>query len=321
MVYYELFQLFEHGKLKPYSQYWIETGSTKLIEDAIEKIPTTERIEELIKYGETIFNYEAGFNLEDIKTDENSLILLLLHFGYVTNSKDCICKIPNYEVSSYFFSVFVKAWLKRHIPESNLSFILTSFEEIQKYGYEFQDEILNKMVYGKYSESFFETLVIIPFVFKIHIEPKHKVYIENQIRENTRIGILLTPKKEDSNSVFLLELKKTETHGSINSMIKETLFQVFNEKYADYALEKAELPENDYWKNFHIRAMVFSPNNLNTKWTITIKELTFSKEKLQTKCKNFEILKQKNQNAKEELIEFLLSDQDSISEYPSSANS
>lgn len=104
-------------------------------------------------------------------------------------------------------------------------------------------------------------------------------------------------------------------------MIKETLFQVFNEKYADYVLEKAELPENDYWKNFHIRAMVFSPNNLNTKWIITIKELTFSKEKLQTKCKNFEILKQKNQNAKEELIEFLLSDQDSISEYPSSANS
>lgn len=119
--------------------------------------------------------------------------------------------------------------------------------------------------------------------------------------------------------MFLLELRKIETSGNINAIINETLLQVFNKKYAENVLEKAELPENNYWESFHIRAIVFSPNDLKTRWTITIKEITFSKEKLQTKCKTFEEKKMKNEK-NDALFEFLLSDKDSISEYPAKLN-
>ncbi|OMJ67501.1 hypothetical protein SteCoe_35317 [Stentor coeruleus] len=70
--------------------------------------------------------------------------------------------------------------------------------------------------------------------------------------------------------------------------MNETLIQVFNKKYAENVLEKVEQPGNNHWESFRIRAIVFSTNDLETKWTITIRELIFNKEKLQIACKNFE---------------------------------
>ncbi|OMJ65286.1 hypothetical protein SteCoe_38591 [Stentor coeruleus] len=78
----------EFNSARPYKQYWIETGSTELIEEAITNVRTTDKIEELIKYGETEVNYEVPFTFEDIKTNEESLMLLLLHTGYITISKN-----------------------------------------------------------------------------------------------------------------------------------------------------------------------------------------------------------------------------------------
>ncbi|OMJ65469.1 hypothetical protein SteCoe_38155 [Stentor coeruleus] len=76
----------------------------------------------------------------------------------------------------------------------------------------------------------------------------------------------------------------------------------------------AEQPGNDHWENFRIRTIVFSPNDLKTKWTITIRELVFSKEKLQLACRTFE---EKKKDAKELIIKYLFSSADSTSEYPS----
>ncbi|OMJ94918.1 hypothetical protein SteCoe_1777 [Stentor coeruleus] len=91
--------------------------------------------------------------------------------------------------------------------------------------------------------------------------------------------------------------------------MNDTLLQVFNKIYSENVLEIAEQPGNDHWENF-----LFSPNDLETKWTITIRELVFSNEKLQIACKTFK----EKKNETKELIEFLLSSADSTSEYPSS---
>lgn len=63
-----------------------------------------------------------------------------------------------------------------------------------------------------------------------------------------------------------------------------------------------------------------SPDDLDTKWTITIKELKFSKEKLQIACKTFEEKKKRNR-LNEVPIEFLLSDRDSISNFQAKLSS
>ncbi|OMJ94915.1 hypothetical protein SteCoe_1774 [Stentor coeruleus] len=97
--------------------------------------------------------------------------------------------------------------------------------------------------------------------------------------------------------------------------MNETLLQVFNKKYAENVLKKAEQPENNHWESFRIRTIVFSPNDLERKWTITIRELVFSKEKLQIACRTFE---EKKNEAKELIIKYLFSSADSTSEYPSS---
>ncbi|OMJ65285.1 hypothetical protein SteCoe_38590 [Stentor coeruleus] len=95
----------------------------------------------------------------------------------------------------------------------------------------------------------------------------------------------------------------------------QALLQVFNKKYAENVLKNAELSKNKHWESFRIRAIVFSPNNLETKWTINIRELVFSKEKLQIACRTFE---EKKNEAKELIIKYLFSSADSTSEYPSS---
>ncbi|OMJ65470.1 hypothetical protein SteCoe_38156 [Stentor coeruleus] len=196
----------------PYKQYWIETGSTKLIEEAITNLPFTDKIEELIKYGETEVNYETYFRFENIETNEESLIILLLHSGYITKSKNGFYRIPNYEVQSYFFEHFITALLKKRIPKSSIPLILIDFEDTQKYVDKFQKEFLNKLVYGKYlGSSYFQTLVVIPFFFKSTEQPKHRIYVEKQTEAKMKIDILLTPKKGDSKLVFLLELKTVDT--------------------------------------------------------------------------------------------------------------
>ncbi|OMJ94919.1 hypothetical protein SteCoe_1778 [Stentor coeruleus] len=162
----------------PYRQHWIETGSTEIIEEAIINLPTTDKTEELIKYGETEVNYEVPFTFEDIKTNEESLMLLLLHTGYITKSKNSFCRIPNYEIQSYFFYKFVTSWLERCIPQLNIPLILINFEDTQNYVDEFQNEFLDRLVYGKYSESYFQTLVVIPFSFKSTEKTKHRIYVE-----------------------------------------------------------------------------------------------------------------------------------------------
>lgn len=303
------------GESEPYRQYWIETGSTELIEKAITINPNTDKIEELIKYGETQIDLGASFEFEDIESNESSFLLFLLHSGYITRFKVGIGKIPNYEVQSYFFKNLIPAWLKKRIPGYSINFNLASFEDVQKYGAEFEDKFLENLIFKKYSELFFQCLVVIPFSFEFGKQPKYLFYSEKQTETNSKIDILFTPIKNNSKSVFLLELKKVETHRSINTGMKEALFQIFDKKYAKHALENAELPENNHWESFHVRTIVFSPNNLKTKWTISIKELTFSKEKFKTTYKNFEEKKERKE-ANEAIIEFLLSEPNSISEYP-----
>ncbi|OMJ74222.1 hypothetical protein SteCoe_26912 [Stentor coeruleus] len=294
----------------PYKQHWIETDSTKLIEEAIINVPTTDKIEELIKYGETEVDYKAPFTFEDIKTNEKSLILLLLHSGYTTISKNGFCRIPNYEVQSYFFYNFVTTWLERRIPQSSIPLILINFEDTKKY----VDEFLDRLVYGKYPESYFQTLVAIPFSFKSITQSKYRIHVAKQTEANTKIDILLTPKKGDSKSVFLLELKIVDTPENMTIEMNQILFQVFNKKYAENVLKNAELPENKHWENFCIRIIVFSRNYSESKWTVDISELVFSKEKLQITCKTFEETKNE---AKESIIDHLLTSADSNSEYPS----
>lgn len=75
-----------------YHNYWNETGSTEIIEKAIMKIPTTQNIEELIKYGETNLICEASFRIENLETDESSLMLLLLQSGYITSFEKNIAR-------------------------------------------------------------------------------------------------------------------------------------------------------------------------------------------------------------------------------------
>lgn len=270
----------------------------------------------MIKYGKTKVNFGGHFTFENIKTCEASLIYFLLYSGYISPFKNKICKISNYEVQSYFFKNIIEAWLKKNIPEFDISLILTSFEETLKYGNEFEKQFLQNMIYKDYDESYFQTLVAIPFIYRSEIQPKYKIYIEDQNVKNTKIDVLLTPKKGDSNSVFLLEVRQTKTHENINTMIEDALFQAFDKKHVYFLLEEAKQPKNKHWEKVYIRAVVFSPNDLKTKWKIIIKEIAFSKEKLQAACQKFENFKQANQEIKEERIKSLLSDLDSISEYP-----
>ncbi|OMJ65008.1 hypothetical protein SteCoe_39859 [Stentor coeruleus] len=128
----------------------------------------------------------------------------------------------------------------------------------------------------------------------------HTNFIANkQQMQKTRIDVLLSPINGKSNSVFILELKKTESSEKIEKIINDAFVQVFSRKYADYVLERAEEQENSHWKNFCIRV-------------IAIKELIFDKEGLQKACETYE----QNKGMENSLIDLLKPITSSISEYP-----
>lgn len=305
----------------PYQRYWVISSSNELIKEAILKVPTTKKIEELIIYGQTEFNYDDSFLLEEINTNERSFLTLLLHSGYITNIKNNIYKIPNLEVKSYFFDKILPSLLDKHYPNQESNLLLTTFESVQEYGKAFQQKIIDKNIHLNYYEFFFQTTTIAPFIKLSSRGVKHKIDIEQRTDEGNKIDVLLTPLNElpdsepsiISNSVYILELKRTEFPGSKNRLIKEALIQVFSKKYIGYVLKNAELPENKHWKSFHIRATVFSLNKKMDKWIITIKELKFSLEKLKAACKICE----DNKHKKDELLELILSLAISVSEYKS----
>ncbi|OMJ73247.1 hypothetical protein SteCoe_28126 [Stentor coeruleus] len=295
----------------PYSYYWIDSGSTKIIEDAIMEIPEIKKIEDLMMNGQVEFKYNNAFTFSSIKTNEEDLLSLLLNAGYITNFENSIYKIPNQEVNFYIFKNLFPIWLKKRYPESNIKLLLTNFENIPQYGKAFQNEFLDKKGYENHSESYFKILVASPFV-TLPKNDAYKLYSEQTTDAKTRIDVLLSPINGKSNSVFILELKKTESSEKIEKIINDAFVQVFSRKYADYVLERAEEQENSHWKNFCIRVLVFSPNQLKNKWTITIKELIFDKEGLQKACETYE----QNKGMEDSLIELLTPIASSISEYP-----
>ena len=150
-----------------------------------------------------------------------------------------------------------------------------------------------------------------PFDKKNKLQVKHEINMEKRTDDNTRIDILLTPIKENSNSVFVLEIKKTKVYGSIESMIKKAFLQFFSKGYIKYALGKTEENKCKHWEIFHIRAIVFSPDKPKKNWIITIKEFKFNKEGLQAACTTIK----KSKNKKNEIFDLLTLHSISNSEY------
>ena len=130
------FDLLYKGKDPPYKEHWIETGSTKLVEQALMEIPTIDKIEQLIMDGKTEFVYSESFTFESIKTSEDALLSLLLNSGYITLDKNNIYKIPNNEVKLYFNSIMHLFLEKRYKKDGTL--LVTSFENAEAYGKAFQ---------------------------------------------------------------------------------------------------------------------------------------------------------------------------------------
>lgn len=185
------------GLVNPYRKYWIDVGSTKLIEDAVIQVPTINQIEELIINGQTEFSDVESFTFEEIKTDERALFSLLLHSGYITKFKDDFYKIPNYEVYSNFFIKLLPLWLKRRFPDINIKSLINEFENTEAYGNVFHKEFLDRLIFGDYKEKYFQLLATLQFDILSPGKAKHKKYNKQQSIKDKRIDILLNPIKEE----------------------------------------------------------------------------------------------------------------------------
>lgn len=116
----------------------------------------------------------------------------MLDSGYITNLKDNIYKVPNYEVYSYFFEKISPFWLKKHFPKLNIDSFKNSFENTEEFGKTFQEEPFDKLIYRNFSENYFKVMATLPFYTHDQINNKHKKYIEQHPIERKGIDILLT---------------------------------------------------------------------------------------------------------------------------------
>ena len=88
-------------------QYWVNTGNTSLIEEAIIKFKNLENLDAFMKTGTCKKAVKDLLDPKELNKDDDALFTLLLHSGYLTKSKDADTYIiPNHEVRTEFYKKF-----------------------------------------------------------------------------------------------------------------------------------------------------------------------------------------------------------------------
>ncbi|OMJ65457.1 hypothetical protein SteCoe_38176 [Stentor coeruleus] len=255
----------------PFSNFWANSANTDIIYDAIKKLESIEKVENLFLNGYTDFTYNDGFQIENIYMDEEYLLSFLVDAGYLTHIGNDMFKIPNNEVKYHFYNVLMKTWLKKIDKGLNFNeLIKLNVENCEEYAKAFQKNILDKAGIFRANESTFQTFIIQPYIGCY--SKNHTYDIEKNITQGKGINILFEPVKDRATNAILLELKLTSAANEIK-IIGDAYSQMFEKKYTNYLLEIAEKKINSYWTKFNLRAAVFSKDESKNKWVLKMHEV------------------------------------------------
>ena len=88
-------------------EYWVNTGNTSLIEEALSKFKNLENLDSFMKTGTYKNAMEDLIDPKELNKDDDAFFTLLLHSGYLTKTKDADTYIiPNHEVRTEFYKKF-----------------------------------------------------------------------------------------------------------------------------------------------------------------------------------------------------------------------
>ncbi|OMJ70493.1 hypothetical protein SteCoe_31510 [Stentor coeruleus] len=285
----------------PFSKFWANSGNMEIINDALKKLVSIKKVENLFLNGYTDFTYNDGFQIENIYMDEEYLLSFLVDAGYLTHIGNDMFKIPNNEVKNHFYNVLMKNWLKKIDKGLNFNeLIKLNVENCEEYAEAFQQNILDKVGIFRANERTFQIFIIQSYIGCTY--KNHTYNIEKNITQGKGINILFKPVKDRATNAILLEIKLASVENDINS-IGNGYSQMFEKKNTNYLLEIAEKKINSYWTKFNLRAAVFSKLYSKNTWVLNIHEVILTKEGLDKAVKTYN----KELHAGEKMINFFKS--------------
>ncbi|OMJ65463.1 hypothetical protein SteCoe_38168 [Stentor coeruleus] len=285
----------------PFLKFWANSGNMEIINDALKKLPSIKKVENLLLNDYTDFTYNDGFQIGNIYIDEEYLLSFLVDAGYLTHIGNGMFKIPNNEIRYHFYDFLMKTWLKKIDEGLNFNELKNlNIENCEEYAEAFQKNILDKVGIFRANESTFQTFIIQSYIGCTY--KNHTYNIEKNITQGKGINILFKPVKGRATNAILLELKLASVANEIK-VIGDAYSQMFEKKYTNYLLEIAEKKINSYWTKFNLRAAVFSKDESKNKWVLKMHEVILTKEGLIKRYKTYN----KELHAGEKMINFFKS--------------
>ena len=279
----------DRGKSDPKNAlraYWIETGSTQLIEEAFKNLPNIDVSNKLIKGDYLEQHIDSYVNLEYIKTNGDAFFSLLLHTGYLTRVEKDVYKIPNMEVKKYFYEKLLPIWIEKVFGNSIdtkglINELVHNIEDEERYKEVIQTKLLNNMDQSEKTEADFQALLnglaYLASITKQNI--KHIPHSEVYTKHGKRLDCFFIPLDKKSNTVIIHEYKKQDKTNKIGELLEDALWQIYVNQYIDKTLELYDNHNhNHYWQAIIVRAIAFFKDDMQCKWSVKIEGFRYTIE-------------------------------------------
>jgi Predicted AAA-ATPase len=260
--------------------YWADSGDFNMIKTAFSKLANVKKLKPLIKNYIIECSISELVDLRYIGESINDFLSLLLQSGYLTTVKIGKYRIPNLEVSSYFYHSILPVWIEQNIgSEKSVNKLVNSAINRIENGKEYKQVIENQLLVligqSERTEFDFQILLGAPSMLAFETKKtKHAPYSEVYTPNQKKIDTLFLPIEGKSNAVIIHEYKKALNEGmTINEVLEDAMWQIYANQYISKPIydKKLNTPKNDYWEIIIVRAIAFFKKKEGT-WGVEIQE-------------------------------------------------
>ena len=238
---YNPWSIINFAKNKKFGLYWVNTGSSALIESLISKASPNlkQDFEVLIQGGAITKTIDEKIVLPKIQASaENAIWSFLLFSGYlkiehsdlVRGMPVCDLKIPNAEILTVYENYFL-GWLdNNNFEQSNLMLKALISGDIETFEELFKDYVEKALSYfdldGTQSEKFYHALVLGMIVA---LRDSHQI-LSNRESGLGRYDLMIIP-KDLSKLGLIIEFKSVKKEELLEQGVKDALAQIDRKNY------------------------------------------------------------------------------------------
>ena len=310
---------FSYPVMDPFKTYWASSGSLNLIQQIIKKVAFSKEIKTLFTIGEyhsIIIKCDyCNFLFTDSSANiVNDFCKLLFHTGYLTLKSADIYQIPNKEIIICYSEGLLPIWIQAKFEHGSemtnlINELAVSIEDKAEYFDCIENGFLDKLTAKDKSskiENDFQDIMAAPArIFQIVSgKAKHLILSETSTQSQMRANHVFFPIKSQSETGIIHEYTQTDTLLKKNTLLIETLWQIFAKLYLEPLVNDIQADElAGIIKKIIVRGIVFYSSSNWSGWAIDYIECKMDVDSARALIEIFSSSPYKNKLANQSITE------------------